>query len=275
MTTESKSVVNQELILAARKGLVPVRQHNRLGGFGNMLRKELGQWWGTRTWWVQALIWVLLLNGVSTIVMLTEAFTPGEKLQEVVQTFLPMAVGIVGIGAVITVQGAIISEKELGTAAWIMSKPSSRSAFILAKIIAYTVGFSICAILIPSTIFYFEMRWLISASLPWMPFLAGVAVALLNLLFYVILTLTLDTLFSSRGPVAGIGIAIIMTGLLLKGFIPQQVLLLTPWLFPDLSGALALEMPLPSVWFVPILAVSCWIILMTAVALWRFGREEF
>jgi len=275
MTTESKSVVNQELILAARKGLVPVRQHTRLGGFGNMLRKELGQWWGTRTWWVQALIWVLLLNGVSTIVMLTEAFTPGEKLQEVVQTFLPMAVGIVGIGAVITVQGAIISEKELGTAAWIMSKPSSRSAFILAKIIAYTVGFSICAILIPSTIFYFEMRWLISASLPWMPFLAGVAVALLNLLFYVILTLTLDTLFSSRGPVAGIGIAIIMTGLLLKGFIPQQVLLLTPWLFPDLSGALALEMPLPSVWFVPILAVSCWIILMTAVALWRFGREEF
>jgi hypothetical protein len=50
MTTESKSVTNQDLILAARQGHVPVRENTRLGGFGNMLRKELGQWWGTRTW---------------------------------------------------------------------------------------------------------------------------------------------------------------------------------------------------------------------------------
>jgi hypothetical protein len=34
-------------------------------------------------------------------------------------------------------------------------------------------------------------------------------------------------------------------------------------------------MPLPSIWFVPILVTSIWIIVMLAVALWRFGREEF
>lgn len=275
MTTQSKTAITQDLILAARKGLRPVAERSWLGGFGNMLGKELGQWWGTRTWWVQALIWVLLLNGVSTIVALSEPVAHAEILEEVVQTFLPMAVGIVGIGAVITVQGAIIGEKELGTAAWVMSKPASRSAFILAKIIAYAVGLSISAILIPSAIFYFEMRWLISASLPWMPFLVGVAVAILNLLFYVILTLMLDTLFSGRGPVVAIGIAMIMSGLLFKSFIPLEVMLFTPWLFPDLSGALALEMPLPPGWFVPILVVSCGIIVMTAVALWRFSREEF
>jgi hypothetical protein len=105
--------------------------------------------------------------------------------------------------------------------------------------------------------------------------MTGVALALLSLLFYLVLTLMLGTLFSSRGPVAGIGIAVVMTGLLLKGFIPLQVLIFTPWLLPDLSGAVVLDMPLPSVWFVPIVAVSCWIILMTAIALWRFGREEF
>jgi hypothetical protein len=32
---------------------------------------------------------------------------------------------------------------------------------------------------------------------------------------------------------------------------------------------------LPSIWFVPILVTSIWIIVMLAVALWRFGREEF
>ena len=41
MNTQSKSVVSQDLIVAARQGLIPVRQRARLGGFGNMLRKEL------------------------------------------------------------------------------------------------------------------------------------------------------------------------------------------------------------------------------------------
>lgn len=275
MTTPSKTAVTQELILAARKGLRPVDERSWLGGFGNMLGKELGQWWGTRTWWVQIIIWVLMLNGITTIVALSESGLAIEKIQEVVQTFLPMMVGAVGIGTIITVQGAIVGEKELGTVAWVMSKPASRSAFILAKIIAYFVGFAVCAILIPATIFYLEMPFLISAPLPGMSFLVGVAVAMLNLLFYITLTVMLGALFSSRGPIAAIGIAMILTGLLLKSLIPLAVLLYTPWLLPDLSGALALQLPLPPGWFVPLLAVSCGIIVMTAVALWRFGREEF
>lgn len=275
MTTESKSVINQELILAARKGLVPVREHARLGGFGNMFRKELGQWWGTRTWWVQIIIWVLILNGITTIVALTEAGTPEEVLQEVMQTFLPMSVGAIGIGTVITVQGAIVGEKELGTAAWVMSKPASRAAFILAKTLAYAIGYWVTAIIIPSAIFFITMRQLIPAQLALMPFIAGVALAALGQLFYLTLTLMLGTFFSSRGPIAGIGIAIIMTGLLLKGFIPLPIMIITPWPLPDVAAGLALGMDLPSVWPVPIIAVAVWGVVMTAVALWRFEREEF
>ena len=141
MNTNSKSVVTQEAILAARHGLVQVSAHARLGGFSNMLGKELGQWWGTQMWWIQTLIWVGFLNGITTIVALTETGTPAEVLQEVIATFLPMCVGILAIGTVIVTQGAIVGEKQLGTAAWVMSKPASRSAFILAKIVAYTLGF--------------------------------------------------------------------------------------------------------------------------------------
>jgi ABC-2 type transport system permease protein len=275
MTTQSKSVLNHELILAARQGLLPVRDGRWLGGFGNMLGKELGQWWRTGIWWIQTLIWVFILNGVSTVVALTESGAPQERLQEVVLTFLPMCVGAVAIGAVITVQGTVVGEKQLGTAAWVISKPASRAAFILAKVVAYALGFWITAIIIPSTIFIIEMRQLIPASLTLNSFLAGVTVAALSQLFYIALTLMLGTFFSSRGPIAGIGIGLIMTGLLLKSFIPLQVMIFTPWPLQDLSGAIALGMPLPSVWFVPILATSIWIILMTVVALWRFGREEF
>jgi ABC-2 type transport system permease protein len=277
MTTQTKSALNHDLIVAARQGLIPVAESGWLGGFGNMLRKELGQWWGTRAWWIQTLIWVLILNGITTIIMLTESGAPAEMtmLQEVVQTFLPMGVGAIGIGVVVTVQGAIVGEKQLGTAAWVMSKPASRAAFILAKAVAYAIGFGVTAILIPAVIFYIEVGQLVDAPLALQPFLIGLAVVALSLLFYLTLTLMLGTLFSSRGPIAGIGIAIIMTGLLLKGLIPTAVLMFTPWFLPDISSGLALEMPLPPIWPIPILATSIWIVVMTAVALWRFGREEF
>jgi ABC-2 type transport system permease protein len=275
MTIQSKSVVDQKAILAARHGLVPVRERAWLGGFGNMLRKELGQWWGTRTWWVQTLIWVLILNGITTIVAVTEATLPEGKLTEVVQTFLGISVSIVGIGAVIVTQGAIVGEKQMGTAAWVMSKPASRSAFVLAKLIAYGIGFWATAVLIPSTIFVFTMGALVPAPLPLATFLAGMAVAALGQLFYLTLTLMLGTFFNSRGPVAGIGIAFIMIGLMLKGLIPQQILILTPWPLADLAGPLAMGMELPSIWIVPVLATAFWIIVMTIAALWRFGREEF
>ena len=275
MTTPSKTIVNQDLILAARKGLVPVHERARMGGFGNMLRKELGQWWGTRTWWVQILIWVLILNGITTIVALTETGTPEAVLQEAVQTFLDIAVLAVGIGTIIVAQGAIVGEKQLGTAAWVMSKPASRSAFILAKTLAYAIGYGITAIIIPSAIFIITMRQLNPVQLALMPFIAGVALAALGQLFYLTLTLMLGTFFSSRGPIAGIGIVFIMTGLLLNGFIPFQVLIVTPWPLPDVAAGLALGTELPSVWPVPIIAVAVWIVVMTAVALWRFEREEF
>jgi ABC-2 type transport system permease protein len=274
MSIQSKSV-NQEMIVAARQGLIPVRERAWLGGFGNMLRKELGQWWGTRTWWVQTLIWVLILNGISTIVAQTESMTPNGLLQEVVQTFLPMSVGIIGMGTVITVQGAIVGEKQLGTAAWSISKPVSRSAFILAKTLAYAIGFFVTAILIPSTIFFFTVRALIPAQLPLIPFLYGVGLIILGQLFYLTLTLMLGTFFSSRGPIAGIGIGFFMAGLLLKGFMPMQVLIVTPWPLPDIAAGLALGAELPSIWPVPILATGIEIAVMTALALWRFGREEF
>ena len=57
----------------------------------------------------------------------------------------------------------------------------------------------------------------------------------------------LGTFFNSRGPVAGIGIAFIMTGLMLDSFIPFQVLIVTPWPLADIAGGLTLGADLPSV----------------------------
>jgi ABC-2 type transport system permease protein len=275
MTTESKTTVNHDLIVAARQGLIPVRESARLGGFGNMFRKELGQWFGTRTWWVQTLIWVLILDGITTITALTETATPQEMLAEVLGTFLAVGIGTIGIGTVITVQGAMVGEKQLGTAAWVMSKPASRSAFILAKMLAYAIGYWITAMLIPAIIFITVTGRFIPLPIAIGPFLVGLALMALGQLFYLSLTLMLGAFFSSRGPIAGIGISFIMTGLLLKSLIPLPIQIVTPWPLPDVATGLALGTELPSVWPIPIIATVIWIVVMTAVALWRFGHEEF
>jgi len=163
----------------------------------------------------------------------------------------------------------------LGTAAWVMSKPASRSAFILAKALAYAIGYWITAMLIPAVIFIIVMGRLIPLPIAIGPFLVGLALIALGQLFYLTLTLMLGTFFNSRGPIAGIGITFIMTGLMLKSLIPLPVLIVTPWPLADVAGGLVLGTELPSVWPVPIIATIIWIVVMTVAALWRFGREEF
>lgn len=248
-------------------------------GLANLLRKELGQWWGTKMWWVQLLIWLVIVNGITTIVMIDNAgasdMTPVAQLQDVIQTFLLMGATVISIGIVTTVQGSIVGEKQLGTAAWVMSKPASRPAFILAKAVAYGLGFGITAVLVPTTIFIVETRLLVPLPLSLLPFLAGVCLLALSLFFYLMLILMLGTFFNSRGPITGIGVGLILAGLFFKGMFPPAVTSITPWLLPDISTTVALGMPLPDNWLMPIVVAGGWIGVFTAVALWRFAREEF
>jgi len=67
----------------------------------------------------------------------------------------------------------------------------------------------------------------------------------------------------------------LLVGLLLNGMFPLEIQAVTPWLLPDVGVGLALQQPLPDIWFVPVVASAIWIVVFSVVALWRFGREEF
>ena len=41
------------------------------------------------------------------------------------------------------------------------------------------------------------------------------------------------------------------------------------------APALALGGPVPPVWPIPVIATAVWTVMFIAIALWRFGREEF
>jgi len=265
--------------LNEKQRLQPLSARGWRRGFANLLRKEMGQWWGTKMWWIQLIIWVFILNSIAAIMIITEAqageMTTADLLQEVVRNFLIMGATVIAIGVVSTGQDAIVGEKQSGTAAWVMSKPASRPAFILAKAINYALGFGVTAIIVPTIIFIAEITLLLPIPLTLMPFLAGVGLMTLSVLFYLALTLMLGTVFDSRGPIIGIGIAIILAGIFFKGMFPPMVVNITPWLVGDVSAGVALGMPLPDNWLVPIVATGCWTVLFTVVALRRFSREEF
>jgi len=256
--------------------LVPVHTTGWRGGLGNLVRKELGQWWGTRMWWVQTLIWVLLLNGVATVVMLEGAgMPPQEVVTEAVQTFLLMGAMTIGIGVVLTVQGAVIAEKELGTAAWVMSKPAARASFVLAKVIAYSVGFLATALLIPSIVFMVQAQFLLPAPLDYGKFALAVGIVALSVVFYVVLTIGLGCMFKGRGPVAGLGIGLVLVGQFFKGMLPLPLVMATPWLLGDVASSFALATTPDFNRMVPIIVTTTAALALVYLAIWRFQREEF
>jgi ABC-2 type transport system permease protein len=255
--------------------LVPSYSRGRLGGLGNLLRKELGQWWGTRMWWIQMVIWIVILNGITTFIMLDTSMADDARVNEAVQTFLLVGATAVAIGVVLAVQGAIVGEKELGTAAWVISKPASRASFVLAKLISYAAGFLVAAVLVPAVIFVIEASVLLPLPISYGSFALGIGIVALSMFFYLALTIALGTRFSSRGPITGIGIALVLMGMFFKGMVPMPVVLVTPWLLGDAASTIAIGNALDPSWIIPLVVTPLLTVLLVFAAMRRFEKEEF
>jgi len=259
--------------------LQPVLERGWRRGFANLFRNENNLRWGRNRWILSALIWLVILNGFIFLVAFGEAesgdSTPAEIAAEGIAIFMTFGTIATAVGVVTGVQGVIIREKQLGTAAWVLSKPVSRSAFVLAKMLSYSLAYLILPLILTSLVFYGQSQMLWSQTPPLSAFLAGWLVMALNMLFYVSFTLMLGTLFNARGPVSAIGLGFLFGGQIFPNFLPQWMILLFPWKLSELAPALALGQPLPAGWLIPIIATAGWIVVFIAIALWRFGREEF
>lgn len=247
-------------------------------GLGNMSRSELARWWGTRMWWVQSLIWVGLIGFMLGAVLFS---SPDRPPSDEIAMLFSIFIGLFpAVGVVIIMQGTVVGEKQEGTAAWVLSKPITRPAFLLSKVIANGFGMLVTMVILPGSVTY--MMHNAATGTPWNPvgFLAALSVIFLNNFFFLSLTLMLGTLFSSRGPVIGISLFLLFMQQNLVGMLPtlryvlplnliipigQQVDAVVPCLLtgshnysPILVAVIALES-----------------ILFVMIALWRFNREEF
>jgi len=250
-------------------------------GLANMLAKESRAWWRTRRWWIQCVLWLLLLNGTMWLNLKNGVSGPSAGL-----VFLMVAGLAVSIAAISMGQDSILGERHSGTAAWVLSKPMRRTAFVLAKLIALSLGLLATGIVLPGVIAYFQLR---ANGLSHFLSVAGWAKAMglvyLTVLFYLTLALLLATFFHGRGPVLGISLLVLMSGMM--SFSSALVLKHAPWLVAvlpwqlladvgskkPLAALVAVGQHLPTV--TPIIGTAAWCVLFVAVAIWRFRQEEF
>jgi ABC-2 type transport system permease protein len=256
--------------------LTPRTEHGWRIGLRNLLSNEMNLRWGGRRWIKSALIWMAILNGFTLLVSFAdEQGSTSKILSETIDVFAHVGLLATSIGAVISTQGAIIREKQLGTAAWVLSKPASRESFILAKWLTYAFSSVVLSLLIPGVIFLIQSQILWNQMPALIPFLKGWLIMVLQVQFYVALALLLGAIFNARGPVTGIALGFLLSGLILPNFLPESVTLIFPWLLMDVAAGFALGDALPVVWPLPVIATVLWTLIFIALAVWRFRREEF
>jgi ABC-type transport system involved in multi-copper enzyme maturation permease subunit len=248
-------------------------------GMTNMLSKELAAWWRTRRGWVQCLVALLLLNGNMAISL------KDSPVSSAALAFVMTAGLCVPLAAASLAQDSILGEKHSGTAAWVLSKPLRRPAYVLAKLIAHGLGLFVAWVALPGLVAYLQLTKPTDGYFTPLRIAGVMGLDYLNLLFFLTLALMLATFFNSRGPVLGISLVLAWAGPV--PLISAPILKYAPWLYDILPWKLLIDFetnqplayylangqPLPTV--LPIIGTALWCVLFTTVAIWRMSREEF
>lgn len=260
--------------------MTPVLGAGWTRGLSNVLRGELKSWFSTRRWWVQIIIWAASVNLIFFIVAL--ANSEGSVPMDTTLMLFHIFMGLAGpIGVSILMQTVIVGEKHSGTAAWVLSKPVSRIAFVIAKLVANGTGIGVTMILAQGLIAYLISTLMLDFH-PSVPgFLAALGVHFVNILFYLTLTLMLGTMFDHTGPVVGIPIAFLFAQNISLSFFPALVRYI-PWTLaisangaanPSIAMNLMADIAVPS--FMPLYIAVAAIVLFVGMALWIFHSQEF
>lgn len=254
----------------------PVRERGWRRGLHNLLRAGFAEWWKTNTRWVHSLIWTGILS-----LMLIGILAGGEGLAGADAVgFMVLFGGMFPVVAVIIImQGAIVGEKQNGAAAWILSKPVSRTAYILGKLIPNAGSMPVAMLFIPLVVGAVILR-LTGVHLSPLRFLGGYLVVALNMLFYIALTVMLGAMFKKRGGVIGIPLGLLFGQQYLLSAVPALAKVL-PWglalpVGEGIGSSIAVAVMLglaPPTWL-PVIVAAVAIVVFTMVAIWRFREVE-
>ncbi|HSK86255.1 MAG TPA: hypothetical protein VK902_23025 [Rubrobacter sp.] len=249
-----------------------------LSGFRNLVGKENGEWTAGPSLLAHGTIWMLIVALISVAVAFIRGeMEPGYGPEDINRAGALMFFVLGSVASVIAVvaktQGSIIGEKQLGTDAWVLSKPASRRAFILAKLAVHFRWLLMATLLFPAVVFYVLMTAISTLPPPPLLFLGGFAILTLGLLFYLALSLLLGTVFESRGPLAGSVFGLMVGGFMIANYAPWLTAAF-PWLFFQSGYYLVTQGQIPVYGLISIPATALWTVLFVFLALRKFERAE-
>jgi ABC-2 type transport system permease protein len=187
------------------------------------------------------------------------------------------------IGAVAVAVGPVVAERRRGTAGWVVSKPVSRRAYVVGKVVAHSLGVAVSMVLIPGLIAYWWLphvghaRGFAPPLPPFGRYLGALGMIVLLCTFLVALVVMVGTLVKRRGPTTGVALAVLILLYLPPGdfewvrFWPGK---LVDWLRPTELSALAEYVFGGAPATEALLVTATAIVFFTGVAVGAFRRAE-
>ncbi len=262
----------------------PVNETGWRRGLGNLLRGEYSAWFKSSRWWKHLLVWFAIINGMMGIMVYAaaDAAKDGNYGPPILFMYGIFGGMCVAIGVMIIMQRVLVREKQQGTAAWALSKPVTRTAFVVSRLVVNSIAILLTSVIVPGAILYLTLG--LFSDIGWLSpfgFVAGILMVALHTFYWIALVLMMGTLVESSAGVIAVPMVLYFAFFYGPSLIPPLIyispLLLTltpaPDQFSSLAGALMAGEPVFS--WLPLIStvVSC--VIFIAVAIWRFNRQEF
>ena len=105
-------------------------------GLGNLLQGEYSAWFKSSRWWKHLLLWFAIVNLMMGIMIYAtaEAARDGNEGPPILLMYGVFGGMFVALGVMIIMQQVLVREKNSGTAAWVLSKPVTRTAFVVSRL---------------------------------------------------------------------------------------------------------------------------------------------
>jgi ABC-2 type transport system permease protein len=250
-------------------------------GLGNLLQGEYSAWFKSSKWWKHLVLWFSIINVIMLLIIASANAAPGAK--DVPSPLLLYGIFggmFVAFGVMIIMQRVLVKETQSGTAAWVLSKPVTRTAFVVSRLVVNSIAILLTSVIVPGVIFYVTLG--LFGDLGWLSpfgFIAALLMISLHTLYWIALVLMMGTLVESSGAVIAVPMALFFTFWMgvseTSPLIHISPLLLTfgPGQINSLFASFMTGEPVFS--WLPLIStvVSC--VNFISIAIWRFNRQEF